>query len=133
MVAVPSEAHTLLDCGMYILGTDGEPIHTTDTLAWGRWMETADRHVAKTKLGIYWISTVFMGLDHSFGSGGPPVLWETMVFGEMVYSEFSGREIRDTVDRDGYFARYSSKEAALLGHEMIVARVREELPLQLAN
>jgi hypothetical protein len=27
------------------------------------------------------VSTVFLGLDHSFSEDGPPILWETMVFG----------------------------------------------------
>lgn len=27
------------------------------------------------------VSTIFLGLDHGWEEGGPPVLWETMVFG----------------------------------------------------
>lgn len=69
-----------------------------DVIKWAEWFERADRHVAKTDIGIpawkYWlgkllkiknwepvqISTVFLGLDHSFG-GDIPILFETMVFG----------------------------------------------------
>jgi hypothetical protein len=51
-----------------------------DLLEWGRWFQTADRHVARTDLPGCEVSTVFLGLDHSWG-GGPPVLFETMVFG----------------------------------------------------
>lgn len=27
------------------------------------------------------ISTVFLGIDHNYSNAGPPVLWETMIFG----------------------------------------------------
>ena len=43
------------------------------------WLQTADTRVAETHVGDYWISTVFLGLDHSFHHG-PPVLFETMIF-----------------------------------------------------
>jgi hypothetical protein len=42
--------------------------------------ESQNRHVAKTKGPGCKISTVFLGLDHSFGEG-KPLLFETMVFG----------------------------------------------------
>jgi hypothetical protein len=50
-----------------------------DLLEWGKWFQDADRHVAQTEIGDFWISTVFLGLDHQFGEG-PPLLFETMVF-----------------------------------------------------
>jgi hypothetical protein len=31
-------------------------------------------------VGVSKVSTVFLCLDHQF-AGGPPILWETMVFG----------------------------------------------------
>lgn len=39
-----------------------------------------DRHVGNETIGPARISTVFLGIDYSWGKG-PPVLWETMVFG----------------------------------------------------
>jgi len=42
------------------------------------------RRVAETYVGFQndvYISTVFLGFDHSFSDDGPPVLFETMVFG----------------------------------------------------
>lgn len=50
-----------------------------DLLRWGVWYETHDRHVALTQIGSIEVSTIFLGIDHSFG-GGLPVLFETMVF-----------------------------------------------------
>ena len=52
----------------------------SDINTWAKWFETADRVVAKTKIGDSTVSTVFLGIDHSFGDG-PPLLFETMVFG----------------------------------------------------
>lgn len=64
--------------GYYIL--DGKTPVPADLMAWARWYETADRSVAKSAVGPYRVSTVFLGLNHQFGEG-PPLLFETMVFG----------------------------------------------------
>lgn len=49
-------------------------------LEWARTFEAADRRVAHTRvLGMCHVSTIFLGLDYSWG-GGPPLLFETMVF-----------------------------------------------------
>jgi len=55
-----------------------EPVPEPDLMAWARWFEDADRHVALTEQGDVRVSTVFLGLDH--GWRGPPVLYETMAF-----------------------------------------------------
>lgn len=67
---------------MYVLGgPDGHtPIPEEDFLKWGEWLETAERHVAQTRIGNVWVSTVFLGLDHNFFGEGPPILFETMIF-----------------------------------------------------
>lgn len=42
----------------------------------------AMRKVANTEFGSFCeVSTVFLSTDHNFRFVGPPVLWETMVFG----------------------------------------------------
>jgi hypothetical protein len=65
--------------GNYIL--DGKiPVLEPDIHMWGAWLDNADRHVDKTKIGGAEVSTVFLGIDHSF-EAGPPLLFETMVFG----------------------------------------------------
>jgi hypothetical protein len=56
---------------------------------WARWYETADCAVAKDQIGDVRISTVFLGLDHSFGDG-PPLLFETMIFGG-VHDQYQDR------------------------------------------
>lgn len=62
----------------YIL--DGKtPVNESDLLTWAKWFETADRRVALSESETHRVSTVFLGMDHSFG-GPVPILFETMVF-----------------------------------------------------
>lgn len=92
----------------YILDAQGIPVAEPDLLTWAQWYETADRSLMETKCGAVRVSTVFMGLDHGFGSV-EPILWETMVFGGPL---------------DGEEERYSTREDALEGHERMYRRVR---------
>lgn len=55
------------------------------------------------------VSTVFLGLDHNFGTGEPQ-LFETMVFGGPL---------------DGQEARYATWGEAEKGHEAMCALVRD--------
>lgn len=69
--------------GHYIL--KGKTPVKVDLMTWATWFEKAERHVAETGIRDRlstkpYISTVFLGLDHSFGDG-PPLLFETMIFG----------------------------------------------------
>ena len=83
----------------YIL--DGKTaVKCNDILKWAAWFEKADRRVAKTEKDDIRISTVFLGMNHSF-SKGPPLLFETMIFG--------GEHDRD-------LWRYSTWEEAEKGH-----------------
>ena len=94
----------------YILNEHGEPVPCPDLLTWGRWWGTnPDRHVARDEIGDVLVSTVFLGLDHGWGRG-PPVLWETMVFGGKLDQ---GQE------------RYVSRADAQAGHARWVFQVRE--------
>ena len=62
----------------YIL--DGKTPVLCDDRTWGRWMETASRHVMQEEREGVRVSTVFLGLDHQ-GGEGPHLLFETMIFG----------------------------------------------------
>ena len=89
--------------GKYIL--DGhKAVPCDDVFEWGRWFEKANRRVAEEVRGEIRVSTVFLGLDHSFGSG-PPLLFETMIFGM----------------KDIYQERYSTWEEAEDGHKRACA------------
>ncbi len=62
----------------YVL--DGHEVkEAADVMEWGRFFEKDDRIVAQEDVGPYWVSTVFLGIDHQWGDG-PPLLFETMVF-----------------------------------------------------
>lgn len=70
----------------YILDADKNiiPVRTTaEKMAYYRWYEDPDnRRVARTEQDGISVSTVFLGLDHSFNKeGGLPVVFESMVFG----------------------------------------------------
>lgn len=70
--------------GRYRLDARGEPVFEPDPTAWSRWFETSfvQRVVGSTPLtDDVSVSTIFLGLDHNYASTGPPVLWETMIFG----------------------------------------------------
>lgn len=56
------------------------PVPCDDLLEWARWMEGADSRVFETTVGEYWVSTVFLGLDHNWLRDGEPLLFETMIF-----------------------------------------------------
>src|SRR4030095_11999394 len=88
--------YILADDGMTPLAIevwkDGE-LDRAALVRWGQWFEAIwQRRLITTTVGLgygpmrYFISTVFLGLDHSFPLFGAdredqsPVLWETMVF-----------------------------------------------------
>lgn len=75
---------------------------------WAKFFDNAEnRRVAETYVGKSYVSTVFLGMDHSFGHG-PPLWFETMVFG--------GKN-------DEYQVRYSTWDQAVKGHNTIVKAV----------
>lgn len=104
-----TDAPGLAWCGQYILGgEDGHtPIPCYSLMEWGKWMASADRQVAWTGGEHKWVSTVFLGLDHRYFGGGPPLVFETMLF------------INDEGDE---MNRYSSWEDAEIGHKAFVRK-----------
>jgi hypothetical protein len=94
-------------------------IAEADLMTWAEWFETADRHVSETFTQLYWISTVFLGINHRFGSG-PPVLFETMVFEREGYESSLIKSF--IVHEDLECHRYSSWDDAEAGHEATVRR-----------
>ena len=69
-------------------------------------------------MGVYWISTVWLGLDHNYFQNGPPLIFETMVFAN------------PETDEEGYgltefdVLRYATEEEAIAGHNAMVLLVR---------
>lgn len=94
----------------WILDDDGNPV-CVDIETFARWDMTTERTVARDFVGSVELSTVFTGINYAF-HGGPPVLWETMIFG----GEF-----------DGYGRRYTSADDARRGHAEAIAKVMASL------
>lgn len=97
--------------GGYYVMRDGVPVEVGVrewATAFGR--DRDNRIVERTKVGDVLVSTVFLGLDHNFTDEGPPILWETLVFGGPLNEEMY---------------RYTSLEDAKAGHAAMVQRVKE--------
>lgn len=91
---------------------DGEtPVEAANVIEWAEFFGSDDRIVEQTYVGQVKISTVFLGINHSFGDG-PPLLFETMIFD----GEFDGEQWR-----------YSTMEQARAGHTHAVELVLSPL------
>lgn len=94
----------------YIL--EGKTPKATDMLTAAQHFERPySRQVALDKIGDVSISTVFLGFDHRMFGEGPPILFETMIFGG---------------DHDQYQERYCTWDEAEAGHASAVALVKGE-------
>lgn len=99
---------------------DKEVVPVDDYETWGRFMTSPERFVQKTRipailldgcgdLSPIEVSTVFLGLNHSWSTGKD--LWfETMVFGGPLGGESK---------------RYETYSEAMAGHQVMVERVLE--------
>lgn len=82
-------------------------------LEWAEWFENFElRKIAQTDISKkVWVSTVFLGIDHNFLGGGPPLLFETMVFG---------------LDDEEIFHRSATLDEAKISHETVVAFLKNK-------
>ena len=112
---------------------EGRPITLEE---WGRLhRDRTYQRIASTTIErgahSYWVSTVWLGMDHGFGEG-PPVIFETMVF--PAWSEpMKGLatllgERGPSLDEEEDTERYHTEAEALAGHERMVEKWRN-LPL----
>ncbi|MDQ2750234.1 MAG: hypothetical protein M3Y44_12030 [Actinomycetota bacterium] len=62
--------------------------------------------MAQEQIGPYFVSTVWLGIDHKWSHLGPPIIFETMVFPECEVSR-----------------RYATEAQARAGHEALCAEV----------
>lgn len=97
----------------YILNKEGDPVPCDDLDFVDAFLaDKMQRRVAFDDFGEVQVSTVFLALDHQWGSG-PPLLWETLVFGG---------------EHDGEMDRYTSKADALAGHKKMCELVKNSIP-----
>lgn len=76
-----------------------------ELMEWATAFEKQERQIGYEQRDGITVSTVWLGLDHSFGDG-PPLIFETMIFGG---------------ERDDYQDRYSTREEAEEGHRRALA------------
>ena len=98
-------------------GLDGEPITAEQ---YGQLAgDLGARRVAADRItypgGVLVVSTVWLGINHNFDDGGPPLIYETMVFAD-----------EESFEETGCW-RYPTRDAAEQGHEAVVEKVTREL------
>lgn len=78
---------------------------------WAVWMQAnrSRKIVRQETVRGYWISTVFLGMNHNFHGEGPPLIFETMVF--------QGEK------SDLFCERYATLDEAEVGHAHIAAYI----------
>lgn len=82
------------------------PYKVYDLMEWGQEFSKHSRRVAQTFFPNdgdkeVRVSTVFLGIDHSWGNNAQPILWETMIFGG---------------EHDEFQQRYHCEQDAMNGH-----------------
>lgn len=95
---------------MLIYRRDGTPYQGLDAMEqWGKDFNDKKRILKQETLkNGFFISTVWLGIDHGFGIG-KPLIFETMVF---VKNKFADLDM----------ARYSTEQEAIAGHKKMVAK-----------
>jgi hypothetical protein len=107
---LPEQTRFMLDL---TYARDGRPIGVAE---WGRLSSQDDyRVVAQEQIGPYFVSTVWLGLDHGLGRTERPILFETMVFVPEHANDFS-------LATDTH--RYCTESEAIAGHADVVATIR---------
>lgn len=99
---------------MYLLDEARNPVATSDSEAWGQMLRGPGRRVAHDSVTgrggeVVTVSTVFLGLDHRYAGEGPPIVFETLVFGGVM---------ADSMDR------YATWAEAEEGHACMLQRVQ---------
>lgn len=90
---------------------DGIPM---SLMEWSTFANNDYKRVAEDTIGPCWVSTVWMGIDYSFGSG-PPLIFETMIF----RADSDGRPHCWEEPFDFQY-RYCTETEALAGHAKVV-------------
>lgn len=86
---------------------DGQPI---DLQQWGALFTNPDyKIVQQDKVNGYFISTVWLGMNHAYGVDSPLAIFESMVFNE------GSSEDLDCI-------RYATEAEAKAGHQVLVEK-----------
>ena len=111
----------------YILDDQRNVIPATSTYQWGEWIENnRDKRIVKQEeIDGFWVSTVFLGLDHNYQEPqmGPegieeyhPEVFETMIF---------DRRVNGDNYSEAYCRRCSTWDQAVEQHKKAVLAVKK--------
>ena len=92
----------------YYLDENHNILVSDDISILGTVYKSHGRIVGQDHIGDYFVSTVFLAIDHRYIGEVPPILFETMVFPD------GGNSIED------YLERYCTWQEAELGHKKAV-------------
>lgn len=84
---------------------------------WGKDLDDPKKRIVEhTRVGRFWVSTVWVGLNRNYG-GGKPLIFESMVFDKRRAKlwTFNGKKIKDMGETKTQ-VRYSSLDDAIAGH-----------------
>jgi hypothetical protein len=106
----------------YILDMQGEPIPALNMETWGRFFERPERHILETRTKLFWVSTVFLGINHNWDPDGPPIIFESMAFLQPKPRDIAAVLGESPLIGDGELGeRYSTRDHAIAGHIAMVA------------
>jgi hypothetical protein len=94
------------------------PVPCPDLETWARQFEKIDSRIIRQEFvgSLYWVSTVFLAIDHSFGMSAPALFESAVVLNRHVEGEDPEWSVME---------RYSTYAEAVEGHENIVNRLKE--------
>jgi len=106
---------------MYVLN-EAQKAKSCSAEEWRAWNDGFDgdlnRVVGKTKVGGTEVSTIFLGIDHSFNYTSESILFETLWF--------------DSAGGTKKMDRHSTFDDAVAGHDQMVKRAKTEQKVKLA-
>lgn len=108
---------------IYYIEREGKVVPEPNVQKWREFMSNKDSRVVDRTDLLWggWVSTVFLGLDHTLGFEAQnterPIVYETMVFADM--------QMQD-MDMD----RYCTREEAKAGHERMVQKWQTNPPIE---
>jgi hypothetical protein len=85
------------------------------------------RFVAQHWVRGWKVSTIWLGMDYNFGGGGPPLIFETMIFAPADVTVGRENALPAPADLDQYQERYPTEEAARAGHDRALAAMVAQL------
>lgn len=104
------------DC--YVPYFDRQGNQVADAVAWAKLAGSVDCHVARTTVGRFYVSTMWIGVDIGWCEDGAPLIFETMTFARRK------RDKNKLWASYGVLRRYATEEEARKGHERIVNQIR---------